>query len=405
MLGLFSLHTTVGSMPRHLGRLGWLDNAKYLGLLLEALSMTQQLQRLEKALQSTTDLATSIELTARIAIVLARLGRFEEAKAMSNALRQQHGDWRSGRIHVWIMLSEAIIDWFASLNSQALDRVTRVQALSDAMRYFEMHAIASAWKAHIQFEISDFDGMLRSIELAFRSKTEVNHDANARVAIVISNAFALCGDWVSAQYWFTRGRSNSLADGDLAGIEALQYNRAVLSLTCLRADSCMGPIDPCRTRAVRFEIDSSRNLNILTKNSALANHLHLAEARLLILECEFERASLALASVRNETPFAAYHFSQFAIDLEISYCRFRCNLIEEALAIFEAIDFGSFADLDIDDQFVAAHICHEMAKVSGRFGDSNLLSERESELSVAYSKSRAELIAGLQRFTAEGLLA
>jgi hypothetical protein len=336
-----------------------------------------------------------------MAAILARLGRFEEAKATVKALRRDHGDWRSGRIHVWIMMSEAIIDWYENLGHQALDRVTRVQVLTRAMGYSEMHAIASAWKAHIQFETSDFDGMCRSIELVFQDSTKENFDANVRLAIVLSSAFALCGDAVNAHGWFMRGRGYALAEGDQASVEALQYNRSVLALTCLRADSCANEIGQTRLRAVRREIESSRNLNLMTRISTLSNHLHLAEARLLILEGEYERAAIYLGTVRNEAPFASYHFSQFAIDLDISYCRFRLDAFEEAFTLFNSIDFSSLADLDVDEQLMGSHMRLEMAEADPRFGDVNEIRLRKSELSLAYLNSRAVLIAGLRPFGAE----
>lgn len=359
--------------------------------------MSQQLNRLEGLLKSTSDLAMTVELTARVVIILARLGRFEEARFKVRALRENYGDWRSGRIHVWIMLSEAIADWYADLSSQALDRVTRVQVLSSAMQYAEMHAISSAWKAHIQFEISDFDGMLHSIDLAFRSSAGENAEANARLAIVLCNASALCGDWASAQSWFAKGRDFSLAEGDQASVEALQHNRAVLTLTCARAEACISPIEAERIKTVRREMDSSRNLQLLTRISALANHRHLAEARLLILEGRFEDAVVALASVRNEAPFASYHFSQFEIDLEIAYCKFRLNLVEDALSLFLKIDIRSIADLDVDDQLSASNMCLEMARLDPRFGDPTEISLRKEELALAYAKAKIDLAAGLRR--------
>jgi hypothetical protein len=366
--------------------------------------MSQQLKRLEEVRQLTTDLALVVELTARIAAIQARLGRFEEAKAAVKALRKDHGDWRSGRIHVWIMFSEAIIDWYANLSYQALDRITRVQLLSGAMKYAEMYAIASAWKAHIQFETSDFNGMFRSIATAIESRIKENADANIRLAIVLSSAFALCGDSVNAQNWFMKGRSLSLTEGDQASVEALQYNRAVLSLTCMRADSCTNAIDQDRLRIVRREINSSRNLQLLTRISTLANHLYLAEARLLILEGEYEKAIIALESVRNEAPFAAYHFNQCAIDLEISYCRFLLDEREGAFGLFSSIDLSSLADLDVDDQLMASRILFEMARVDARFGNVNEIEERKAVLLIAYLTSRSELAVGLQPFAGVRLL-
>jgi hypothetical protein len=299
------------------------------------------------------------------------------------------------------MLAEAIIDWYENLSYKALDRVTRVQVLSGAMRYREMYAIASTWKAHIQFETSDFDGMCRSLELSFQNRTEDNADANTRLAIVLTSAFSLCGDLVNAKVWFVKGRGYALAEGDQASVEALQYNRAVFALTSVRLESCIDAVSQERLRAVRREIDSTSNLNFLTRIPTLANHLHLAEARLLLLEGEYKRAILALESVRNETPFAAYHFSQFAINLEIAYCKFRLNEIEQAFELFSPIDFSSLADMDVDEQLVASHLHLEMASMDARFGDLNELRHRKSERLSAHLKSLSDLAAGLQPFATE----
>jgi hypothetical protein len=363
--------------------------------------MSQQLNRLESLLRSATASELSAEISARIAMVLARLGRLEEARVHVKALREAHSDWQSGRIHVWIMLAEALIDWYSDLSPNALDRVTRVQVLSGAMRYLEVYAIASAWKAHIQFETSDFDGMLRSMDLSFQSTSEENGDAKLRLAIVLCNAFSLCGDLANAQKWFKKGRNFAIAEGDIAGVEALQYNKAVMALTCLRADACIKAIETDRVKHVRREMNSSRNLNILTSNSVLANHLRLADARLLILECQYHLAESSLVAVRNETPFALYHFSQFAIDLEIAYCQYKQGLTDGAANTFSRAGVDSFSELDIDDQLAAYDMLSKMAALDSRFSNFDIISNRKSEVAAAYIRSRAELMAGLERFTAE----
>jgi hypothetical protein len=214
----------------------------------------------------------------------------------------------------------------------------------------------------------------------------------------------LCGDWASAQIWFAKGRNYSLSEGDQAGVEALQHNRAVLALTCVRADSCSAIVEESRIRAVRRELDSSRNLHLLTGISTLANHLHLAEASLLILEGKYKEAALAFSAVRNEAPFASYHFNQFIIDLEIAYCKFRLNLIDDALSLFSKIDLSSIADLDVDDQLTASHLCLEMAKADSRFGDASEISIHKTEVARAYEMARGALAGGLARFCADRVL-
>ena len=363
--------------------------------------MSQQLKRLEARCQATTDPAYVVELSARIAIILARLGRFQDANTAVKVLRKDHGDWRSGRLHVWIMLSEAVIDWYENLSYKALDRVTRVQVLSEAMGYHEMFAIASAWRAHIQFESSDFNGMYKSINSVFENTTVENADANVRVAIVLSSAFALCGDLTNAHEWFVRGRAYALSEGDQASVEALQYNRAVLSLTCIRAESCTSAISQDRLRSVRTEIDSSRNLHLMTRISALANHLRLAEARLLILESQFVNAACLLGAVRNEGPFASYHFSQDAIDLDITYCKFRLGAVEDAYDLFSTINLSSLEHLDVDDKLMCSKICLEMTAADPRFGEAQKFIERKTELRRQYLQSRAQLEAGLHPYDAK----
>jgi hypothetical protein len=148
-------------------------------------------------------------------------------------------------------------------------------------------------------------------------------------------------------------------------------------------------------------MNSSLNLNILTNNSVLANHLRLANARLLILECQYHLAELSLVAVRNETPFALYHFSQFAIDLEIAYCQYKQGVTEGAVNTLSRVGVKSFSELDIDDQLAAVDILSKMAGIDSRFGSYDLISNRKSEVAAGYTRSRAELKAGLERFTAE----
>lgn len=360
--------------------------------------MSQQLLQLNSELAATTDISLRAEIMSRRAIVLARFGKFSEARLDVKSLRHLHGDWRSGTIHVWIMLAEALIDWFSDLNPNALDRLTRVQVLSSAMKYADVLAISSAWKGHVQFEMSDFDGMLRSLQLSMQSATERNSTANARIAVVLCSALSLCGAVESAQIWFRRGRMYALAEGDTASIEALQYNRAALAITRLRADSCFGELEASHIRVARIELNSAKNLQLLIQSSALENHLHLCEARLMILEAAFVEAISKFESTRKERPFAAYHFSQLIIDLEVAYCYFRLGRGDEAISRFSVMSLALLSELDLDDQLQAARMCHEMAASDPRFGDPHEIERRRFELGAAYKSADSALQASLHTF-------
>jgi hypothetical protein len=365
--------------------------------------MSLLIQRLEHELSVATDRQCRAELFARKACGLARLGRFEEAAELITALRANFGDWSSGRIHVWIMVAEGLLSWYTDLSPAALDRILRAQVLSVAMRYEVGIAISSAWKAHIEFERSDFDSMFRSLKIACAATDEKNNDANARIAIVLCNTLSYCGEWVGAQDWFMRGRKCALDDGDQASIEALQYNRAALAITWIRAEHFAGIANRDSIRLARSELDSARNLQRLTKIGTLTNHLALCDARLHALEGRYEPAAQLLADARSGVPFAHYHFSNNLIDLEIAYCHFKTGDVNGAIARVRAADLSDFFELDIDDRLIAVCMLCEMSASSAEFGQSSTLNAAREELRAAYFNLRDNLKVGVHDFLSDSV--
>jgi hypothetical protein len=359
------------------------------------------LARLRRDLAQATDPVDRAELRARIGCCYARNGSFDEAQLAVKDLRSGFGDGRSGRVTIWIMLTEGLIHWYSDISPKGLDRIVRAQLLSQAMKYRTGIAVSSAWKAHIDFEMSNFDAMFQSLRLSIANTSQEDNDASARVAIVMANAMSLVGDFDGTRYWFMRGRDHALKDGDQASIDALQYNRAGMALAWVRAENCIERVRPENVRKVRLELDSSKNLNAINGIEALDNHTRMSNARLLILEGHFDQAIVELKGVRGGHPFADFNFNTALVDLEISFCEFRLNKVDDALRLYQSIDMGTIGDLQIDDQLVAASIRCELTKADGRFGDVNAHTTQLSELAEAYSRWHTELKLGLQKFMAE----
>lgn len=330
--------------------------------------MSQLLIRLERELASMTDPIKKAEWAARIAANLARLGSFDEAQSTIINLRQVYGDGRSGPVTAWIMLAEGLIHLYKDLSPVALDRIARAQLLGVAMGYTSFVGVASAWKAHIEFEMSKFPAMVDSLKAAIKSAAAEDHDAQTRIAMVITNCFMLCGNFANAQLWFMRGRDHAVKNGDQASIEALLYNRAAFSLSWLRLRHCDVAAQPEELQRTRAEVKSSRNLQDLTQISALTNHIQLADARLLILEGEYREAIAKLRAVRDSKPFASHNFSQSLVDLEICYCQFGQGDIEGALLTYRALDHSTLSTLDLDEQIVAEWMKLKISQADARFG-------------------------------------
>jgi tetratricopeptide (TPR) repeat protein len=360
--------------------------------------MSQLLTRLDRELQSAAGSVERAEILARKGSYFARVGNFSATREIIDQLRQQFGDGRSGHVTAWIMLTEGLLHLFENLSPLALDRIARSQALGLAMKDSSVVAISSAWKAHIEFETSNFAAMVKSLQVATAHASEGDHDAHARLAMVLSDSFLLCGDLQSAQSWFLSSRDHALKDGDLASIEALLYNRAAFGLARLRAERCIASVDADRLSLVRLEIASAKNLQNLSGVAALTNFVHLCDARLLILEERYAEAIDALGRIRNAQSFAEYNFNQSFVDLELSFCLQRLGRVEESKSIYASIVWSAFDGLDVDEQLVAAWMRCCMCEADESLDPESDAKSHLDSLSTKYEQMRLDLLIKLQPF-------
>ena len=365
--------------------------------------MSQLLANLERQLAGTVDPETRGELIARIAAYLGRVGRFDEAKRIIDELRQKHANSHSGRVTLWIMLAEGLIYHFAELNPKAIDRVSRALLLGSAMAYRPIVALASAWKAHIQFQSGEFGAMVEALNLSASNSSEADLDAITRRSIVLCNSYMICGDRPTAQKWFEVARRCAVQNGDQASLEALIYNRAAFLTTWLRAENCVAPIDGESLRSVRMEIASAVNFQNLTGISALTVHIHLWDARQHLLSGDYGAAIEKLNAIRQDLPPSDVSFSRAYIDLEVCYCQVRLGLIDAAWPVFSELPVLDLEKLDADEQLVATWMRLGMAKRDDRFGDVERLEKEFERNSIRYSEYKGGLVSSLRNLNAENL--
>lgn len=363
--------------------------------------MAQLLDRIEKQLALQSDPFARAALFAKKAIYLSRIGRFDEAKSITAELRSHFGGGQSAKVTAWIMLLEGICFLYENINPAAADRVHRAQFLSLAIKDRALISITSAWKAHLEFENSNFPGMAAALTTAIETAAIDDNDADARFSMVLADALFLCGDRKRAQSWFMRSRRHALDAGDQATIEALLYNRAAFSTAWLRCERCFARDNPSEVSLVRLEVSSARNFQAMTKITAFGHLISLCDARLLIIESQFSRAIEALELVRNAGPFASYNFDQDIIDLEIAYCQLMLGRSDEAVDTFSRIRGNDLSGLDLDDQLVVAWMKSSMSAKDLRFGDNVAETARLEVLRSQYSAFRGDLQSLLAQFTTD----
>jgi tetratricopeptide (TPR) repeat protein len=359
--------------------------------------MSQLLLRLEREIQTSESPDSIATAQAQRAAYLARVGRFQEAKESIALLRRTYGDGRNGAVTVWIMLAEGLAQLYENLQPHAIDRIKRAQLLSKLLEHRELWALSSAWKAHIEFETSQYTAMFESLALALEKLDASNSAAGSRICMVIADAHFLCGDDESGHKWFMQSRVFALNDGDQATIDALLYNRAAFRMSRLRSESCFAPVNGERLSRIRTETMSAKNYQDMTRISALSDFIALSDARLSVVEGKYESAVVALTSVRSSRQFASYNFSEALVDLETAYCLEKLGRRAEALDVFPEKTSLNLENLDIDEQLRACWTLCELAARSKDFGDAALWGERFEAVSGTYASTIASLNAGLQK--------
>lgn len=248
------------------------------------------IERLEVKIQGLSDKVAQAECYAEMACYWARCGEFQRAEQSCQQLRATFGDGRYPRISTLIMCVEGLLLFFRDLDMAALDRLARANLLSRAFGIDDVAALSSAWIAHINFNVDNYEHMGIAINQCFERLDSENSAARGRIAIVLSDAFLLVGRGKQARYWFGVAREAAVETGDHTLVAALTYNRAALNsfLTQLRILS--GEASGQAIEIVSSELMSAFGYQRLARLGSLEQLLHLALVGTNIFKRDFESA-------------------------------------------------------------------------------------------------------------------
>ncbi len=335
------------------------------------------IERLHKQLELEQEPLARAELLARLACCLARYGQFARADEIIAEVRSYFGESRSGRVTCLLMVAEGVQHSFLQRQPEALDRLKRAQMLAQMGRDAELIGLASAWRAHVEFESSWFDASARSIRAALDSATQEDHPTLSRVAVVLHNAYSLVGDEEARSHWYARGRKNALEDGDEATIDALLHSKTSFGVAHELALRALGEPASRPLDLLSAEVRSAKNLQRLMQVEAHANYVELVQARASILVERSGEALEHLEKVSDAKEFPAQHVNLAALSVAKAFCRARLGSASNGLSefLFGQDSIESISSLDPDDRLIAAWMLQALAAESPRHnsGASQLL--------------------------------
>lgn len=163
-------------------------------------------------------------LRAERAGFLARHGHFDAARAELDALHAQFDHQPNPAVSAWLCIAEGWQLHFSSLSSGARDKIMRAQALSAAAGLTQLHALSSAWLAHMDYTNNNIEGLVRNVSLSLRIAAANDHSSRARACMVVALAYDFAERLDRAQPWYARAREHAVADGDETTQSALNYN-------------------------------------------------------------------------------------------------------------------------------------------------------------------------------------
>lgn len=328
--------------------------------------MGSLIERLHKQLELEQEPLARAELLARLACCSARYGQFARADEIIAEVRSYFGESRSGRVTCLLMVAEGVQHSFLQRQSEALDRLKRAQVLAQMGRDAELIGLASAWRAHVEFESSWFDASARSIRAALDSATQEDHPTLSRVAVVLHNAYSLVGDEEARSYWYARGRKSALEDGDEATIDALLHSKTSFGVAHELALRALGEPASRPLDLLAAEVRSAKNLQRLMQVEAHASYVELVQARASILVENYGEALKYLENVTDAKAFPAQHVNLPALNVAKAFCKARMGRAPSGPyeLLFGQDTVDSISSLDPDDRLIAAWMLQALATES-----------------------------------------
>ena len=357
------------------------------------LSGSRALTRLDAAIAAATDVHEATCRRAERSALLARHGHLAEARVELERLP------RNGppRVDAWIALAEGLVRYFSDLDAGARDRVQAAHEGSAATRQTALHALASAWLAHLDYVQHDTANMTRHLAQALQLAAADDHATRSRACLVAALAFHHAGRQDLALPWYHATRRHAASEGDDATLSALMHNMAWVRGNHAREASIFGGADADAVRHALMGAESTEHFDAGLRTASLHSLVPILRAQILVV---LDQCAEALA-LYNEVLPAALNEGLARMEgffrADIAWCRWRLAQRAAALAEAELAETLLGEAIDVDDR-ACAH--GRLAQVFDALGDSDTAARHracaEADLTV-HRAQQALLLSAMQR--------
>lgn len=298
-------------------------------------------ERLAEQLRTESQPAARAILELRLAALDAAQGRFAEALATLQRVRQAFQGQASAALSAWLSLVEGLVQFHQSPDDAARDRLQRAHALARLAPGCGALGPATAWLAHLHFNQGRLDASAELAREALGQARPDDYGVLARVALTVGSAWMTAGERSCAEPWFERARLQAVREGDGVMLGAVLHDSAAfevheqrLAWAGLAPPSPRDPPGPRGEAAVpadvltRARLDSARHYEDQAHLHALPELQTLARASLCVLHDEPEQARELLAGVLGRLDGAGLQRYDAPARADLLWCA--CTLARRA---------------------------------------------------------------------------
>jgi tetratricopeptide (TPR) repeat protein len=360
------------------------------------------LERLDALIAREPDSFESDCARAERACYLARQGQYQQAAAELDALRKRYEARPHPAISTWLSLADGLMSHFTEVGVAARDKMRRAHALSSAGRLMPLHALSSAWLAHMDYTRMDFDSMVRHLSQALHLAAPDHHAARSRGNLVVAQALHLAGRLDSAMPWYQRARTHANAEGDDATISAIMFNMATLRASNLRQVALTGEGNAMEGVYALMSADATSSFDARTGAVSAMPLMPLLRAQILALQGDPAGALAAYeAHLDGAQGLSRLHCANLA---DQAWCRSEVGQLEAARTDALAAEASLGSDTQLDDRAVTHSRCAQVFAALGETAQAQRHGDLAASLWTDYHAMQQRLIDVLSRIGPNGPL-
>jgi hypothetical protein len=308
---------------------------------------------------------------------LARHGRLDESRHVLASLHMRYDSHPNPTVSAWLSWAEALLGYFHDLGGVAAhDKMKRAYAFGGAVRDDPLQAMMAAWLALMDFTQRDFDSMAKHVADAMQRASSGHHAAQARLCLVIADAYHFADRFDLAQPWYVQCRHHANAEGDETTLSAVMHNLAWLQVShARRAALCGGKWKSLQQQAL-LSVESAANFDSLIGRTALAVLQPMLKAQLWLLD---GRHADALNLYDQHLANALSHGldrMKSSLLADIAWCRLQLGQVGRALEGVKAAEVACETARDLEER-AAAHC--RLAQIHRQVGDGARADLHESQ--------------------------